>query len=287
MTENPDPAILDTVLGAYPLHARITDDARYCGRWRDAEPQHDRAWVHLMDEGRCRIEAPSLAQPLNLGDGDLVMFPHGHAHTLRSDPDAAPDSVVTMICGEFQFAGGARNPLVDALPTCLVVRATECGDTLRRLAHLLIEQTRRPGPGQRAVVDKLADALFAMAVRQHLEDHPPPRGLLVGLADPRLRPALEALHREPGRDWSLPALADLALLSRAAFAQRFTDTIGQSPMQYLTQWRMNEALRLLRDPRQSVASIAEQLGYESEAGFRRTFKRVHGIGPGHYRATEG
>jgi AraC family transcriptional activator of mtrCDE len=283
MTENPEEAVLDAVLGAYPLRARVTDDMRYCGRWRDADPQHDRAWVHLMDTGSCRVEATCLDQPLALGDGDLVMFPHGHAHELHSAPQAGDDSVVTMLCGEFSFAGGARNPLLDALPACIVVRADIAGDRLRRLAQLLIEEFRRPGPGQRALVDKLGDALFAMAVRHHLQAMPPARGLLAGLADARLRPSLEAMHGAPGHEWTLPELAAIACLSRAAYAQRFTDTLGISPIQYLTQWRMNEALRLLRDPSRSVAAVAQRLGYQSEAGFRRTFKRVHGIGPGQFR----
>lgn len=283
MTENPDDAVLDAVLGAYPLRARVTDDMRYCGRWRDADPQHDRAWVHLIDRGRCLVDTDCVEGPLDLADGDLVMFPHGHAHALRSVPEAGDDSVVTLLCGEFHFVGGARNPLLDTLPACIVVRADAAHDGLRRLAQLLIEEIRRPGLGQRALLDKLADALFTMAVRHHLQAAPPARGLLAGLADPRLRPALEAMHREPGREWTLPELANLACLSRAAFAQRFADTLGTSPIQYLTQWRMNEALRLLRDPQCSVAAVAERLGYQSEAGFRRTFKRVHGIGPGQFR----
>ncbi len=283
MTENPEDDVLDAVLGAYPLRARITDDARYCGRWRDHEPHRDQAWVHLIDQGDCRIEAACLEQPLDLHSGDLIMFPHGHAHELHNAPEADRDSAVTMLCGEFNFAGGARNPLLDSLPTCILIRADSAGTGLRRLARLLVEEIRSPGPGQRALLDKLGDALFTMAVRQHLRSTPTPRGLLAALADARLRPVLEALHRKPGHDWTLTELADIALLSRAAFAQRFTDTLGISPIQYLTQWRMNAALRLLRDPHLSVAAIAERLGYQSEPGFRRSFKRVHGVGPGQLR----
>jgi AraC family transcriptional regulator, activator of mtrCDE len=283
MTESPDDGVLDAVLGAYPLRARVTNDARYCGRWSEAEPQGGHAWVHLLDRGRCEVVADCLDAPLALDEGDLVMLPHGHPHLLRSAPQAAADSIVRMLCGEFSFIGGSRNPLLDTLPACIVIRGTEAGDGIRRLAQLLIEEIDRPGLGQRALLDKLADALFTMAVRHHLQHAPTQRGLLAGLADPRLRPVLDALHDAPGRDWNLQALAALACLSRTAFAQRFSDTLGIGPIHYLTQWRMNRALELLRDPRLSVASVAERLGYRTEAAFRRSFKRVHGAGPGRFR----
>lgn len=283
MTENPDDRALDAVLGAYPLQARITDDSRYCGLWQDQEPARDHAWVHLLDQGRCRIGADCLPQPLTLDAGDLVMFPHGHAHVLQHAPEAGRDTPVTMICGEFRFAGGGRNPLLDALPACIVIRAGEGEDGIRGLAQLLVAEIRRPGLGQRALVDKLGDALFTMAVRYHLQRSQARRGLLAALADPRLRPVLEALHAEPGRDWTLNDLAALACLSRTALAQRFSDTLEMGPIQYLTQWRMNQALQLLRDPRLSVATVAERLGYQTEAAFRRGFKRVHGVAPGQFR----
>jgi AraC family transcriptional regulator, activator of mtrCDE len=283
MTENPDDGVLDAVLGAYPLRARVTDDVQRCGSWHEAEPQRGRAWVHLMDRGRCEVAADCLDSTVALCEGDLAMFPHGHAHTLRSLPGSKEDSAVRMLCGEFSFVSGSRNPLLDTLPDFLVVRGAEAGDSVRRLAQLLIEEIGRPGPGQRALLDKLADALFTMAVRHHLQSAPVQRGLLAALADSRLRPVLDAIHDRPGHDWTLEALAQIACLSRTAFAQRFRDTLGSGPIHYLTQWRMHRAIELLRDPRLSVAAVAERLGYRTEAAFRRSFKRVHGAGPGRFR----
>jgi AraC-like DNA-binding protein len=110
-----------------------------------------------------------------------------------------------------------------------------------------------------------------------------PQGLIAALADARLARALAAIHAEPGRDWTVAALAGVALQSRTAFAQRFVEVMGVSPYQYLTEWRMAEADRLLRDPAQSAAAVAERLGYHTEAAFRRAFKKIHGYGPGRVR----
>ncbi len=287
MLETPEDSALDSVLNAYHLRARITDNPKLCGRWREPEEAGPRAYFHLIDRGMCWFEAGCLDMPVRLAAGDLILLPRGDAHVLTSEPEPGPADACfsTLLCGEFEFEGGtAGNPLLDALPDCIVVHAADAGDAFRRLAELLGEESRRPDFGKQAVMDKLADALFTMAVRHYLKTAPGRRGLLAGLADGRLRPALEAMHREPGRDWSVAQLAGIACLSRTAFAQRFSQALGQSPIQYLTRWRMTVALGLLRDPRLSVAAIAEQLGYQTEAAFRRSFKRVHGSGPGQFRA---
>ncbi len=286
MTETPDDSALDAVLNAYQLRARITDNPQLCGRWREPEDAAPSAYFHLVDQGMCWVESASLDAPVRLGAGDLMLLPRGDAHVLTSEPEPGPDDACfsTLLCGEFGFDGGGRaNPLLDALPDCLVVRAIDAGDAYRSLGSLLRAESHRRDFGRQAVMDKLADALFTMAVRHHLRTDPRRRGLLAGLTDPRLRQALDAMHQDPGRNWSVAQLAQIACLSRTAFAQRFSETIGQSPFQYLTVWRMTLALDFLRDPRLSVATVAERLGYQTEAAFRRSFKRIHGSGPGRYR----
>jgi AraC-like DNA-binding protein len=188
-----------------------------------------------------------------------------------------------MLCGEFHFESTTGNPVMDGLPDLVHVRGGESGDAYRRLAQLLVQEAGHAGFGMRAVVDKLADALFVMALRQHLAGTAVRRGLFAAMADARLKRALDAMHREPGRDWTVASLAEVALMSRTAFAERFAEVLEETPYQYLTRWRMAQALKLLRDPRLSVAHVAERLGYQTEAAFRRGFKRVHGYGPGSIR----
>lgn len=277
MLKSPEDRVLDSALTAYQLHASVTDNASYCGRWHEPEPAVDACVFHLIGSGECRVQSPCLPGPEALAAGDLVIFPRGAAHSLEGD------GYTTMLCGQFDFVCGPRNPLLDALPDCLVVRETEAGSALRRLAQLMCEESHSEVFGSRAVMDKLADSLFVMSVRHYLARTPQRRGLLAALADPQLGRALAAMHAEPGRDWSVASLAAIATMSRSRFAEEFARLMGQTPIQYLTQWRMLAALKLLQDPRQSVLRIAEQVGYHTEAAFRRGFKRIHGHGPGHFR----
>jgi AraC-like DNA-binding protein len=282
-------AVLASVLGTYPLRATISDSFRYCGQWREREPDTPWATFHLLASGLCWVEAEPgiLRAPLRLEAGDLIIFPRGAAHVLSNAPPGQPDEAspedTTMLCGDLRFPAGTRNPVLEALPDCLLVRHAESEARFAQLAELLILESRQRAIGNQVVLDKLGDALFVMAVRHHLTRVQDPRGLLAALLDPKLALALEAIHRHPGSNWTVQRLAEVACMSRTAFAERFAEVLGTSPHQYLTELRMTEALRLLRDPRLSVIAIAEQLGYQSEAAFRRTFKRVHGQGPGALR----
>lgn len=274
------------VLGAHQLRASVSDNPHYCGRFVEPEPATPQGSFHLIDEGVCVVDLPNDRGAIELRSGDLVMFPHGAAHTLRSPPDCDSGSgpaaarFTSILCGEFEFATGRRNPILDALPDWIVVREDGSHQQFRHLARLMAHEARQESFGRQLVLDKLADALFVMALRQHIAASSERRGLIAALIDPRLARVLEAMHLEPGRQWTVASLAGLAHQSRTAFAQHFNDVLGVSPYQYLTEWRMAEALRLLADPRHSAATIAEKLGYQTEAAFRRAFKKIHGYGPG-------
>jgi AraC family transcriptional regulator, activator of mtrCDE len=289
MSERSRETVLQSVLNAHQVRVTIVDNSRYCGRWYEKEPQTERGQFHLIGEGECWVISAALPMPLHLKHGDLVVFPHGSAHVLCSQPPDHPaaevhdTSFTAMLCGELDFVSSRRNPVLAALPNCFVVHSSDGGQAFRHLADLLIHTARSGVFGQQIIMDKLADSLFVMAVCAYAEQSGDSRGLLAALSDVRLAKALAAMHAEPGRDWSVEGLAGIAGMSRTAFAVAFSDALGASPFQYLTEWRITEARRLLQDRRLSVAHVAEQLGYQSEAAFRRTFKRVEGVGPGHIR----
>lgn len=280
---NPAEAVLQSLLRAYQLHARVTDRFEACGHWDEPAPDAPFAWFHVVEQGICHIRSASLPEPLRMTPGDLVVFPGGAAHHLCSAPtpeDEHPDARVVMICGEFHFDGPAAAALMRALPTAITVRADADNGRLAALAAVLRGEAEAQAFGSRAVLDKLSDALFVIALRDHLRHAPPGNGLLAALTDPRLSAALAAIHNQPGTDWTVQALADKALLSRAAFAQRFNELLGEPPMRYLLRWRMTVALMRLREGHCAVAQVAGELGFETEAAFRRAFKRIHGFGPG-------
>ncbi len=280
-------AAFAAVLGAHQLRAYISDNPHYCGSFVEAERALPHGMFHLIDEGECMVDFARTGDSLLLHSGDLVMFPHGAAHTLRSPPDTdagpAANRFTSILCGEFEFATGSRNPILDALPDWIIVREADSQQQFRHLARLMVHEARQESFGRQLVLDKLADALFVMALRQHIASSNERRGLIAALIDPRMARVLEAMHAAPGRAWTVAMLAELAHQSRTAFAQHFNEVLGVSPYQYLTEWRMAEALRLLADPKSSAAAIAEKLGYQTEAAFRRAFKKIHGYGPGRTR----
>lgn len=280
--------VFTSILGKQQIFAQVTDRVSPFGRWVSSESQRGRGIFHLIDSGACCVETVCLRESVELSEGDLIVFPRGGVHALRhatrgATASEAPSGEVALLCGEFSFDGGERNPLFAALPDCFVVREAEGATPFRALGAMLVAELRAPMFGNQVVVNKLADSLLVLAIRSHLVNEVPRHGLLAALNDPRLILALAAIHDDPGRDWSVADLAQAANLSRTSFCDHFSRVLGTTPMLYLTQWRMSEALRLLRDPGQTVARVSERLGYQTDAAFRRAFKRVHGFAPGKIR----
>ena len=283
--------VLETVLGAYRMRVEITADVRYCGTWYDQEPATRHGQFHLLTLGECWVSGATLETPVHLREGDLIVFPAGVRHLLSSSADAhlptpaeiEPDDTA-MLCGELEFITGTSNPIFNALPAYFVVRSDASSDGFRQLAAMLTETSRDRRWGRQLVQNKLADSLFTMAVCEYVRCADRPRGLLAALTDARLSRALAAVHERPGEDWTIQSMAQRAGMSRTAFAELFTATVGSPPIQYLAQWRSPAGRRRRRNRRFSVGAIAEMLGYRSEAGFRRFFKRMEGIGPGKARS---
>ncbi|MEU4420188.1 AraC family transcriptional regulator [Actinoplanes sp. NPDC024001] len=252
--------------------------------------------VHLVTHGCCEYELAG--ETGRLGAGDLVIFPRGDAHLLQSGRSGpvvpgfelamrtpgirlraggpVPDTVV--MCGAFVM-GEPDHPALRGLPRVLRLPAPQ--PWLGPLVEALETEALDGGPGSDLVMARLSDALLIRALRHHGDAQP--AGWLAGLADPYVAAALEALHADPARPWTLAALARVAGLSRAAFAARFTGRVGEPAMRYLLAVRMQRARTLLRDERATVAAVAGQVGYASEVAFAAAFKREVGTSPGAYR----
>ncbi|MEQ1440074.1 AraC family transcriptional regulator [Fontimonas sp. SYSU GA230001] len=293
MSESPEDDLLSSVLNAYQLRAGVYGHPQLCGIWQMGTSGHKRAAFHLVGRGNCWLHMRGTKAPESLQGGDLVVFPHDAWHMLTGTPELHGEENVmamdgegpftTLVCGYFEFQAGDKNPILDALPEVIVVRRESAGRNFEVIGQLLLEEAQGEGIGTRTVLDKLADTLFVMVVRQYIGQLADQRGLLAALADARLRKALAAIHREPAAAWTLESLAQICGMSRASFAQRFSELVGTTPIEYLTRWRMTQAELLLRNPQMSVATAAERVGYETEAAFRKAFKRVHGVGPGSIR----
>jgi AraC-like DNA-binding protein len=248
------------------------------------------------------------AEELRLQVGDVILLPRGTGHALGSDPavalidleygaDAAQDPVVfgpdgdaepgqpaRLLCGGYQFDPvGRRHPLLQRLPAVIHIPADLGVRTrLTTITELLAHELAGVAPGRDLAVESLLDFLLVSTLREWLDRHPE-QGWSTALTDPPIASALKCLHAQPAAPWTVAKLADTVGLSRAVFARRFTDLVGQAPLGYLTWWRMNLAAQLLRDEHRGLTEIARSVGYTSPYAFSNAFKRHHGVAPTTFR----
>jgi AraC-like DNA-binding protein len=271
------------------------------------------AGFQIVLRGPCWLVRPG-ADPMPLAAGDVVFRPHGHGHTLADDPSTrpagppcGPDDVRALrrfasetlgtptgapagvtLCGAYELDPARAHPLLRDLPELIHLPA-HLGKhpELRATVDLLAAELERPRLGTDAIVPALLDTLLLHILRTWLERPPPTAtataGWAAALNDPVTAAALQAMHRDPARPWTVASLAAEAGLSRAPFARRFTALLGQPPLTYLTWWRMTTAARLLRESDAPLGAVAAEVGYSSEFAFANAFKRRHGVAPGRFR----
>jgi AraC-like DNA-binding protein len=265
-------------------------------------------FFHVVTAGRCRVRSGG-GEPLDLSAGDLLLMPRNDGHLLGSDLHLAPVDAATLarpaphgglrsiehggggeetrlMCGYLSCDPVVGRPLLDGLPRVLRVPLGE-GAAAQWLLGLVERGAREncaPGPGSRTVLAKLAELLFAEAMRRYLQLQPAPGlGWLAGLRDRHVGRALTLIHAQPMREWTVDTLAADAGASRSVLTQRFGVLVGQPPMQYLKRWRLGLAAAALKENRRPIAALAGEYGYESEAGFCRAFKQAFGTPPAAWR----
>jgi AraC-like DNA-binding protein len=196
---------------------------------------------------------------------------------------------VAGVGGYFGFEGMHADLLLGMLPPVVHIRAEANKAELRWSIDRLMRELREPQPGSTLIAKHLAQALLIEALRLHLAEHSHKNtGWLFALADQQMRKVIAAMHAEPGRKWTLEALARVAGMSRSSFAVRFKDRVGEPAMDYLTRWRMMVASDRLANGGMSIAVVAPTVGYESESAFGAAFKRVIGTSPRQFaKATAG
>jgi AraC-like DNA-binding protein len=244
-------------------------------------------WLHEQSEAVCLVP----------GDVALVVGGCDHHIAHKPDPnlcmsheqfwardavDADNPEVAIFLCGAYRLAGDVGRGLIQALPPMLVIRPTP-HDQIHDVVSLISRELSRPTPGQQTVLDRLLDILLVMAMRTSFDQSPTAPRWYRAAADPRLGRALQAMHNEPERAWTVPELAQLSAMSRPSFARNFERALGQSPMQYLTDWRMTLARDYLLAGELSLEQIALRTGYSSPNAFAATFRRHVGLAPSRWR----
>lgn len=308
--------VLTDVLSNLRLRGQMYFRTEFVGRWGVSLPA-DRQTIrfHLVVQGECWVAVQGGGEPIRLREGDFALVPHGAAQTLSDAPDAGAVPLETLlgagklgedgvlrhgtsessprarlVCGFCSFDDELNHPLFVGLPAVLVMGRHFTGSSpwLAEAVRVIAMEANLDAIGGPAVIGRLMEVLFIQGIR-HQRDSQSSPGIpyLLAITDKNLKAAIEAMHEQPERGWTLSELARVSNMSRGRFAKRFKEALGQSPLQYLTDWRLQKAKRLLRDTDLSVAEVGSRSGYQSLPSFTRRFGKRFGVSPGAFRKSGG
>lgn len=270
------------------------------------------ARFHFAHKGGCFVRVAGASNLVVLGQGDLIIIPGGAEHTLFCDPNSegqaiALDTVVEesgftghgalvygepgshqetqLVCGHFAFDEEASHPLIDALPACIHIEnhSETAGRWMDSTLSVIGEETARGGVGGDFIAIRMAEIIFAQALRSYLANEGADQPVLSAFTDKNIAPVLGVIHADPSRRLTLEFLSRVAGMSRTSFIAKFSESLSMTPLKYVTFWRMQFARQQLLRSERSLLVIAEAVGYQSESAFSRVFKKHHGVAPATYR----
>jgi AraC-like DNA-binding protein len=266
-------------------------------------PKHQGIKCYAVVSGECWLSVEGIPDTVLLRAGDCFLLPRGMPFCLATDLSLTPvdfnifrssrppedaDSEKGrggryIVGGYFALTGNHADILLRALPPIVHIRKESDKAAMRWSLERMKEELRDPQPGGGLIAQQLAYMMLVQALRLHLaEGAKRGVGWLFALADKQMSGAITCMHDDPGHPWTLQKLAEHVGMSRSIFAQRFKETVGKTPMEYLTRWRMLLAGDRLTSSDDSIAAIATSLGYESESAFGKAFRRVMGCSPRQY-----
>ena len=302
--------VFNDVLQAIKLRSIVYVRSNWTAPWGFHCKAPNQPRFHFVFSGRCWFSSEEFIEPICIRDGDLVIVAPGHPYRMRDElssqtqliedllkrrsPDEAKARVFScgnggeatrLLCGGFFLEELSLNPLARSLPAALIIRReSDAGDSLRS-AFLNIEKEYSAGrPGAEAIVTRLMDVIFLQAVRASFDwDQKCRPGWITALRDPAIGKAVVMIHARLSSMLTVDTLARESGMSRSAFAGRFTQMLGESPISYVARWRMNRAAQLLGATEEKIAAVAHKVGYESVTAFTKAFKQHLGLSPGAYR----
>ena len=265
----------------------------------------DLAHFAMLSRGNCWLSVKGIPEPIPLTGGDCFLVAKGTSIVLRDSPRTRPrwsfreigakassnvahygggGTPTTIVCGSMSFDRASLKPITQLLPSFILIKADQARTlalhiTMQALASEMAEHT----PGSEVVATRLAEVLFIQVLRAHIASGPERNeGWLRAIFDPQIGTALSAIHDRVNTPWTVESLAEAAGMSRSAFAARFKELLRQTPLEYVTEWRMQKAMQLLEQRDKKLIDVARSVGYESDAAFSKAFKRVVGASPGEY-----
>ena len=314
--------VLSEVLRAVKLDGALFYNAEFSAPWCFRQPaSHVMApyllpdpkhviVFHLLTEGCGYAHIEGDGRSLPLSAGDIVIFPHGDPHIMGNGSPVKPtDSeqalqrllaeglrvsrqggggeITKVICGYMACEPQLSRIFLGGLPPILKVQIRDdaSGRWLGNFLRYSVDNADASGPGGQAVLARLSEVLFIETLRRYIASLPPEQtGWLAGVRDPEVGKTLALLHRKPAHPWTIAALANEVGISRSVLAERFRRYLSETPIAYLTRWRLQLGAQLLKSTSRGVAEIAAEAGYESEPAFNRAFKREFGLPPARFRS---
>lgn len=303
--------ILSQILDSLHFRGSFYFATNFHSPWSVQVPQYKNvARFHYVTQGACWVRIEGTNKPQLLSSGDLIIIPHGAPHILSDTADRKPISLeeafarsnysgegifhigeqvspgdTQLVCGHFEFTDLFTHPLVSHLPEFITKHessGTEFSwvkDTLKFLSHTAKTQH----DGSSAIIKRLSEIIFIQTIRFWSQQNTTGKGFIAALNDRNLSNGLKAFHENFAADWTVEKLARESSMSRSLFADRFKHYLDLSPMQYVTQWRMQSARQMLAESDLSLDNIAREVGYESASAFSKTFKRLFEYSPGEFR----
>jgi AraC-like DNA-binding protein len=269
----------------------------------------DLAHFAMLSRGNCWLSVEGIPEPIPLTGGDCFLLAKGTSIVLRDSPQTRPKwtfreigakangnvalcggggAPTTIVCGSLSFDRASLKPVSQLLPSFILLNADEARtlalhNTVQALASEMAEQA----PGSEVVAARLAEVLFIQTLRAYIKSEPERnKGWLRAIFDSQIGAALSAVHDSVSTAWTVESLAEAAGMSRSGFAARFKELLGQTPLEYVTEWRMQKAMQLIQQRDKKLIDVARSVGYESDAAFSKAFKRVVGANPGEYLKRE-
>ena len=270
----------------------------------------DLAHFAMLSRGNCWLSVEGVADPIPLTGGDCFLLARDTSIILRDSPRTRPrltfrelapkangnvvhygggGAPTTIVCGSFRFDRASLRPISQLLPNFILIKADQARTlALHSTVRALVSEMAEQAPGSAVVATRLAEVLFIQILRAHIGSGPErntfekQEGWLRAVFDPQLGTALSAVHDDVKTPWTVESLAEAAGMSRSAFAARFKEQLGQTPLEYVTEWRMQKAIQLLQQRDSKLIDVARLVGYESDAAFSKAFKRVVGNSPVEY-----
>jgi len=298
---------LSTVLEATRLRSVVYSKFPLAAPWGLDIVQDANSQFWRLVSGNCSVGSPD-GSIIEMQECDLVFVPHGSAHWIADKATSlrmpSPEfvkarragvnvfdsggDVTTLIAGHFEFDYQPLHPFLKDLPPIIHIRqyVTENQLLLKQVTQLMLEEMDNERPGSSVMLKCLSEIMFVNIIRAYLEQAAPGSGFLSALNDPRISKALKLMQDAPQNDWTLESLASAIGMSRSAFFNQFKKLVHETPLDYLTNWRIRQAQKILITDSSNISQIAANVGYQSEAAFNRIFKSKTGQTPAVYRRSE-